>query len=35
LANGIPLGLGVIEELNRCARQYEEEPLTAGEPISK
>jgi ureidoglycolate dehydrogenase (NAD+) len=33
LANGIPLGLGVIEELNRCARQYGEEPLTASEPI--
>jgi ureidoglycolate dehydrogenase (NAD+) len=28
LANGIPLGLGVIEELNRCARQYEKAPLT-------
>ena len=30
LANGIPLGLGVVEELNRCARQYEEAPLTDG-----
>lgn len=32
LANGIPLGLGVIRELNRCARQYELEPLAAGKP---
>jgi len=28
LANGIPLGLGVIEDLNRCACLYEVEPLT-------
>jgi ureidoglycolate dehydrogenase (NAD+) len=31
LANGIPLGLGVIEELNRCARQYQETPLNTRE----
>ena len=35
LANGIPVGLGVIEELNRCARQHKEEPLAADEPNSK
>jgi ureidoglycolate dehydrogenase (NAD+) len=35
LANGIPLGLGVIDDLNRCAREYNEEPLTHGEPKSK
>lgn len=28
LAHGIPLGLGVIEELNRCAQQCDESPLT-------
>ena len=27
LANGIPLGLGVVEELNCCARQYGKPPL--------
>jgi len=31
LANGIPLGLGVIENLNRCAQQYKQEPLTDGD----
>jgi ureidoglycolate dehydrogenase (NAD+) len=34
LANGIPVGLGVIDELNRCAKQYEQEPLAAGKPNS-
>jgi LDH2 family malate/lactate/ureidoglycolate dehydrogenase len=28
LANGIPLGLGVIEELNQCAVEYKVAPLT-------
>ncbi len=28
LANGIPLGLGVIKELNQCAVEYEIAPLT-------
>jgi ureidoglycolate dehydrogenase (NAD+) len=34
LANGIPVGLGVIEELNCCARQHEKEPLTTADPKS-
>jgi len=34
LANGIPLGLGVVEELNHCALLYEESPLTVGDSKS-
>ena len=34
LAHGIPLGHGVIEDLNQCAEQYEQELLTTDDPDS-